>query len=814
LPQTPGGVVTVTATSVASVLSTGTSTVTVQSDVAVSVAANPAPPVAGKVDIGFTQQFAATVTSPGGGSPDTTVTWSISGSGCGGGACGTITQSGLYTAPRILPNPNAVSVTATSVADPSKSGSASISIDNRFSFSVSGPSNVDNGTTAQFSATVTPAPGSNSNPSPSVNWLAPSGPAGGCTGVGTGQNQCGTIDATGLYTAPVIAPANPTVFINAQSVADPSKGASPSLTINAVIIVSISPKTPNVEIESTQVFNATVGGSLNQSVIWDVNGVVGGNSLVGTITNPGTGPATYTGPQTIPGVPITVTATSVSSPGTSAGTGVTIFSTISAGLQPSGSTRAINRHQTLFGSLTRTSTGNPPANNAVTWTVNGVPGGSAAFGFMCAVGVTCDNGGIHPAPISATGVGSPGGDVDYIAPASVPGGGPVTIVMQSQADTSKSASSQVTIVPNITVSVSPTSITLPPTLTQQFTANVVGTPNTSVTWDVNGVANGDTTVGQICQVGVTACTAPTSQNSTTVEYRSPGTPPTPPNVTVKATSVDDPTQTSSGSVTISTGPFIQKLLPASITSLSSSGTSFTLKVQGINFVASSPGPGSVIEFTPPGTGAKQLTTTCSTTTECTATIAVADVAAAGQAAVQIQNPGTVNSNSVNLVVLDPATEQKDFASASVITLSTTSPSKGCNTPPLPSDPGCQNITVVEPTTAGSGGAQVNIGAIGFFTPGLCSGGGTPISIARPASGSQNFDICLFASGSGSLPSTFTYTISGPTPNDITLSGVQAVGNAVRFTLGVPSTAQTGPRTIFVETPNREKSALVGAIEVK
>ena len=70
------------------------------------------------------QQFAASVT----GSSDTTVTWTVSGNGCSGTVCGTISSTGLYTAPMSLPSPATVTITASSVSDPSKSASATVTI--------------------------------------------------------------------------------------------------------------------------------------------------------------------------------------------------------------------------------------------------------------------------------------------------------------------------------------------------------------------------------------------------------------------------------------------------------------------------------------------------------------------------------------------------------------------------------------------------------------------------------------------------------------------------------------------------------------
>ena len=77
-------------------------------------------PPSATVTIGDSQQFTATVT----GSANVDVTWSIS----GGGANGSITPDGLYTAPFTVPNPAQISVIATSHADPTKSATATITI--------------------------------------------------------------------------------------------------------------------------------------------------------------------------------------------------------------------------------------------------------------------------------------------------------------------------------------------------------------------------------------------------------------------------------------------------------------------------------------------------------------------------------------------------------------------------------------------------------------------------------------------------------------------------------------------------------------
>jgi hypothetical protein len=96
---------------------TGTGTATPV--VAVSVT-----PSSASTTVGSTQQFAATVT----GTSNTAVTWTASEIGCSGATCGTISSTGLYTAPAAAPSPATVSITATSVSDPSKSASASVTV--------------------------------------------------------------------------------------------------------------------------------------------------------------------------------------------------------------------------------------------------------------------------------------------------------------------------------------------------------------------------------------------------------------------------------------------------------------------------------------------------------------------------------------------------------------------------------------------------------------------------------------------------------------------------------------------------------------
>ena len=114
-------------------------------------------PATASVTTGATQQFAASVT----GTSNTAVTWTVSGTGCSGTACGTISSTGLYTAPATAPSPATVTITATSVSDTTKSASASVTIS---------PSP---GATYYLAPATAGGNDSNNGLSPSAPWLSP-----------------------------------------------------------------------------------------------------------------------------------------------------------------------------------------------------------------------------------------------------------------------------------------------------------------------------------------------------------------------------------------------------------------------------------------------------------------------------------------------------------------------------------------------------------------------------------------------------------------------------------------------------------------
>jgi len=225
------------------------------------------------------------------------------------------------------------------------------------------------------------------------------------------------------------------------------------------------------------------------------------------------------------------------------------------------------------------------------------------------------------------------------------------------------------------------------------------------------------------------------------------------------------------------------LEPASVSAGAASG--FTLRVLGTNL-----GTGAEILFD----GAARATT-CPSTNECTAAVTASDVAAAGSIDIQVRLPGppVELSNNVTLLIVAPVTTEE------VITLM----------PAMPDAAG-KDITVVDvaPVTGGVS----NITLLGLFVANACSASGGPVAVTRPASGFVQVDLCL-----GGAEPTQTFTLSGPSPADITIINVQPLSLGIvqtQITLLVPSTAQPGLRTLFAVDANKNKTAASGGILVR
>ena len=261
------------------------------------------------IKVGNTQQFVGIST----GTSNTAVTWSVSGVGCTGAACGMISASGLYTSPSSVPSPATVTVKATTVADPTKSASASVTIVAAvavlLSISPTSPS-VPTVGTQLFSASVT------GTSNKALTWNV--------SGTSCSGSSCGTIStsaSSAVYSAPPLAPTPASVSVTATSVADPTKSASASVTIIPVIAVAVNPTNVSVPTGTTQQFNASVTGTSNTAVAWSVTGAGCNGVACGKISSGGL----YTAPAVVPSpATVTVTATSVADPSKSAAINLTI----------------------------------------------------------------------------------------------------------------------------------------------------------------------------------------------------------------------------------------------------------------------------------------------------------------------------------------------------------------------------------------------------------------------------------------------------------------------------------------------------------
>jgi hypothetical protein len=268
------------------------------------------------VTAGSTQQFVGNVT----GTSNTAVTWTVSGAGCTGAACGTISVDGLYVSPVSVPSPATVNVKAVSVADPTKSASASVTIIAAVAvlLSISPTSaSVPTSGTQLFTASVT------GTSNTAVTWTV--------SGAGCSGSSCGAIStsaSSAVYLAPTVAPSPATVNVTATSVADPSKSASASVTIVPVVAVTVSPTNASVPTGATQQFNASVTGTSNTAVAWNVAGAGCSDVACGTINSNGL----YTAPATVPSpATVNVTATSVADPTKSGAVNLTVVGSVENG---------------------------------------------------------------------------------------------------------------------------------------------------------------------------------------------------------------------------------------------------------------------------------------------------------------------------------------------------------------------------------------------------------------------------------------------------------------------------------------------------
>ncbi len=381
--------------------------------------------------IAFTAQVA--------GLSDSTLSWSVNGVKGGNSVFGTITSDGVYTAPSVAPADPHIAIRATSVFKPTVYGDALAVVMTVLltpSSAAMGP-----GEQLDFEAEVLGLENQ------SVAWSVNGEPGGGA--------EYGTIDEAGLYTAPQAYPAAGTIAVGATSVADESIHGSASV---AMISVSVSPGTYTVAAGLEVQLTAEVSGLDDADLSWSVNGVAGGNEEYGTVGAQGL----YTAPSLIPGsTTFTVRCTCADHPTAYGEASITVVrallvSPTAAALGPS---EQLELQADVAG----------VEDQSVTWSVNGVPGGSAEYGTIDAAGL-------------------------YTAPDEAPAEGTATVRATSLADPSLHGDATITV---ITVSIDPETATIGAGQEVDFDATVTGLDGAGVIWLVEGIETGNGTVGLI-----------------------------------------------------------------------------------------------------------------------------------------------------------------------------------------------------------------------------------------------------------------------------------------------------------------------------
>ncbi len=264
------------------------------------------------VPVGGAATIVATMTPVAGSNPNMVLSWSLSGPGCSSTTCGTLTvvttqgsggsgiaDTATYTAPTTPPSPDSVIVTVTPQADPTKKAQATMAVQAGVNVSLSPLTET---LAANHRVTLTAQVFGTTNTA--VNWSV-SGISGGNTSLGqicvVGSSPCQSVASGSAlqvdYLAPGTIPQPNPVSVMATSAADATKSASAQITIINHVLVSVSPQSITLAPLAVEGFTATVLGTSNQSVVWQVQGTACANAGVcGAID----ANANYTAPGSAP----------------------------------------------------------------------------------------------------------------------------------------------------------------------------------------------------------------------------------------------------------------------------------------------------------------------------------------------------------------------------------------------------------------------------------------------------------------------------------------------------------------------------------
>jgi hypothetical protein len=411
------------------------------------------------------------------------------------------------------------------------------------------------------------------------------GTADGSVSWAVAEADGGTVDASGLYTAP----ANEGTFhVRASSRVSASSGGTSVVRVKkgavAPVVVAVDPATATVPAGGSHAFAAAVTGTTTRTVTWTV--LPGSNcgtvSAAGLYTAPNEGAtcqvvatsvadATKSASATVtvtPPPPHVVAVTPGSAAvytggtvtfaatvtGTTAGESTSVTWSVPAGAGTIGATTGVYVAPATPGTyvVTATSVATPSGTRTANVTVTAAPviavsvtpgtasivtGGTVTFTASVTGTITGQStAATWSVPAGAGTINASTGV--YVAPATA---GAYTVTATSVADGTKKGTATVTVTapppPAITISISPATATLDACATRAFTATVGNSTNTAVTWTMTEADGGTVTSGSYL--------APTTAGTFHVVARS----------------VADPTKTATATVVV--GP--ERVLSVAVT---------------------------------------------------------------------------------------------------------------------------------------------------------------------------------------------------------------------------------------------------------
>jgi uncharacterized protein (DUF1800 family) len=222
------------------------------------------------------------------------VLWSVNGIPGGNSEIGTVSSTGVYTAPAIVPVPiNQVTIESSSTIYPSK-GTYGVSVLNPIPIVTS----ITPGTFSEGKAQII-VTGTAFVYGAQILWNGVAVP---------------TTYLSGTQLVAIVTEFTPGTY--PVSVVNPDPGSATSKSVNALVqpgkvVIQLQPTETFVRVNNTITITPSVTGSQNRALTWTVNGIAGGNAQIGTINPQGV----YAAPAVVP-TPnlVVVQATSVDNP--------------------------------------------------------------------------------------------------------------------------------------------------------------------------------------------------------------------------------------------------------------------------------------------------------------------------------------------------------------------------------------------------------------------------------------------------------------------------------------------------------------------